>query len=199
MTIVFFCFLCITFHLSQKTILVNCSIVSFLWIQQCVCILFLFILLPACSTGQSPDTHCRIQKTHSLEHRKYLFSQVTSSLASLSLYMKLSLRIVKKISTYKWVNEWNQDSVLVKLISVMQTTFTETPHISQSPVSVSRHTWHCHAVMSRMSRIVSSGANGVFSSATDSRGPGGECNKIVTRLSQDITRDHVWSVTMTKC
>ena len=70
-----------------------------LWIQQCVCILFLFILLPACSTGQSPDTHCRIQKTHSLEHRKYLFSQVTSSLASLSLYMKLSLRIVKKIST----------------------------------------------------------------------------------------------------
>ena len=63
----------------------------------------------------------------------------------------------------------------------MQTQFTETPHISQSPVSVSRHTWHCHAVMSRMSRIVSSGANGVFSSATDSRGPGGECNKIVTR------------------
>lgn len=75
------------------------SIVSFLWIQQCVCILFLFILLPSCSTGQSPDTHCRIQKTHSLEHHKYLFSQVTSSLASLSLYMKLSLRIVKKIST----------------------------------------------------------------------------------------------------
>ena len=98
----------------------------------------------------------------------------------------------------KWENEWNQDG-LVKLVFVMQTKFSETPHISQSPVSVSRHTWHCHAVMSRMSRIVSSGANGVFSSATDSRGPGGECNKIVTRLSEDITRDHVWSVMMTKC
>ena len=80
----------------------------FLWIQQCVCILFLFILLPSCSSGQSPDTHCRIQKTHSLEHRKYLFSQVTSSLASLSLYMKLSFEDRKENINikHKWDREW---------------------------------------------------------------------------------------------
>ena len=69
---------------------------------QCVCILFLFILLPSSSPGRplTPTAgyrkliHWNISRSF-----KYLFSQVTSSLASLSLYMKLSLRIVKKIST----------------------------------------------------------------------------------------------------
>ena len=67
---------------------------------------------------------------------------------------------------------------LILAVMMMQTIFCK----STEYYSITRLRVASHMTLSQMSRIVSCGANVVFSSVTDSRGPGAECNKIVTRL-----------------